>query len=157
MAPDAHPNDGELSILSCPFCGSPPDVIPWHGGPPTKKLVACTNDDCEVQPQVSGPTLYAAISNWNRRAPTPPPRNVPPSQEPARALYAVEADWAQSNGTVFGENGCGEEVLFLNTATDPHALPALRAYAVSCQRTNPQLATAIGDLLLTRLTSRETR
>lgn len=158
MASDPHPKDGELSIRDCPFCAAQPDCIPWHGGPPTKILIACTNETCEVQPQVSGPTLYTAISRWNRRAPTPtpPPKAVAPV-DLLRVVYAVEAEWAKSNGTVFGENGRGEEVLFLNSVTDPHALPALRAYAVSCQRSNPELATAIGDILLTRLTATDTR
>lgn len=61
------PND---SALPCPFCGVIPTMEPWHGGAPTKQMVHCDNDDCAVQPGVSGETTPTALANWNRREPS---------------------------------------------------------------------------------------
>lgn len=60
---------GDGEILSCPFCGKPPTVEPWHGGGPEKTMVACESERCSVAPQVTGETREKAIKNWNRRAP----------------------------------------------------------------------------------------
>lgn len=54
----------------CPFCGVRPTIEPWHGGAKTKRMVACSNDDCDVQPQVTGETNLLARDKWNRRAPS---------------------------------------------------------------------------------------
>lgn len=51
----------------CPWCGVQPTVQPWHGGRPTKKMVACNNEDCDVGPQVTGQTRKAALERWNTR------------------------------------------------------------------------------------------
>lgn len=144
-------------ILGCPFCGEQPDVLRWHGGPASKRLIACANDWCDAQPQVSGPTLHKALERWNRRAPIEAPTDEAQTIDPSHVLHVGKAEWARRYGTVFGKNGNGEEVLLLNTVRDLHALPAMRAYAMSCHRTNPQLATAIGDILLTRTTESDTR
>ena len=50
--------------LACPFCGSdPPLATQLHG----RFLVGCENDDCHVNPQVSGQSLGEAWARWNRR------------------------------------------------------------------------------------------
>jgi len=54
-------------LLGCPFCGATPTIEPWHGGGPSKRMVMCGNEDCEVSPQVTGKTRKEAIAHWNRR------------------------------------------------------------------------------------------
>ena len=55
--------------LRCPFCGEYPQIQPWHGGSRTKCMVACENDDCAVQPSVTGETKGQAVASWNTRHP----------------------------------------------------------------------------------------
>lgn len=54
-------------LLPCPFCGSTPEIEPWHGGGPRKHLISCSNDACRVFPSVTGTTKANAIKWWNRR------------------------------------------------------------------------------------------
>lgn len=55
----------------CPFCGSPAEITSWHGGAPTKVMIACVQantEACEVGPQVTGETTEEGLEHWNRRA-----------------------------------------------------------------------------------------
>ena len=60
-----------LRMKSCPFCGKIPTIQKWHGGAPTKKMISCDNDECDVQPEVTGETSTQAIKRWNKRARLP--------------------------------------------------------------------------------------
>lgn len=53
----------------CPFCGETPSVEPWHGGGTLKRMVSCGNENCYVQPEVTGSTRKQAINRWNYRTP----------------------------------------------------------------------------------------
>jgi hypothetical protein len=55
------------SALPCPFCGEQPVIQPWHGGPKTKRLIGCDNDDCAVRPAVAENTRTRALRTWNTR------------------------------------------------------------------------------------------
>jgi len=55
-------------LLGCPFCGAMPTMEPWHGGGPRKRLISCVNENCPVEPSVSGETPAKAIAKWNHRA-----------------------------------------------------------------------------------------
>lgn len=54
-------------LLPCPFCGQPPTIEPWHGGPKSKRMISCENVYCDVSPQVTGNTARKAIERWNTR------------------------------------------------------------------------------------------
>jgi len=56
-------------MKACPFCGSPAQIESWHGGPPTKVLISCSNEYCQVGPAVCGNTKHKAIAIWNHRVP----------------------------------------------------------------------------------------
>jgi len=53
----------------CPFCGKPPKIEPWHGGPKAKRLISCDDDFCPVSPSITGNTEKEAAASWNTRAP----------------------------------------------------------------------------------------
>jgi hypothetical protein len=55
-------------LTQCPFCGSSPEIEYWHGGGPNKRMIACRNDDCDVNPGVTGENERAAVAKWERRA-----------------------------------------------------------------------------------------
>ena len=59
---------GDNELLCCPFCGTIPEIEPWHGGGARKRLISCVNEDCTVGPFVTGTTKARAIAHWNRRA-----------------------------------------------------------------------------------------
>ena len=54
-------------LKSCPFCGGPAEMVPWHGGGPDKQLICCESETCEVGPSVTGETPKEAIALWNGR------------------------------------------------------------------------------------------
>lgn len=58
----------DYSLPDCPFCGSSPQVEHWHGGGPNKRMISCSNAECEVSPSVTGETLRQAVASWSRRA-----------------------------------------------------------------------------------------
>lgn len=64
---------GTGGLKDCPFCAVSPDIEPWHGGGPLKRAISCVNDDCPVQPGVTGETAREAAERWNRRAPATEP------------------------------------------------------------------------------------
>lgn len=66
----------DASLKPCPFCGSPAEVQYWHGGGPSKRLIACSGisgtlggpfQRCEVSPSVTGNTLADARRKWDQR------------------------------------------------------------------------------------------
>lgn len=59
----------EPDALPCPFCGAVAVIQYWHGGPPTKRMISCSDDSygCEVGPKVTGDTREFALRRWNRR------------------------------------------------------------------------------------------
>lgn len=54
--------------LACPFCGSRPEITPWHGGSATKMMISCEHEDCPLQPSTTGETTLEALEKWNTRA-----------------------------------------------------------------------------------------
>lgn len=52
---------------SCPWCGTQPTIQPWHGGRPSKKMVCCESEECNVSPEVTGQTRREALAAWNKR------------------------------------------------------------------------------------------
>jgi hypothetical protein len=66
-----------------------PSIQPWHGGAPTKVLIACNYDGCAVAPSVSGETRRSALARWNRRVPRTD--SVARSQDNARIREAAHA------------------------------------------------------------------
>ncbi len=56
-------------MLPCPFCGAAAEMEPWHGGAPTKQMISCSSETCDVCPMVTGETTAEAITLWNTRTP----------------------------------------------------------------------------------------
>lgn len=55
-----------MTHLPCPFCGDVP--ISTEREPPyTHYIVGCDNDDCAVEPKVSGMTQDGAWAKWDKR------------------------------------------------------------------------------------------
>ncbi len=56
----------------CPFCGSSPDISPWHGGGPYKTAVSCEGDVatswCPTFPSCTAESPESAVERWNARA-----------------------------------------------------------------------------------------
>jgi hypothetical protein len=61
------PAEIDLSLKHCPFCAAPAQVEFWHGGRPSKRMVSCSSDTCEVRPMVTGHTYKVAAARWNMR------------------------------------------------------------------------------------------
>jgi hypothetical protein len=57
----------DKALKPCPFCGSSAEIEPWHGGPPTKVLISCGDEYCQVRPSVAADTRRQAVRIWNRR------------------------------------------------------------------------------------------
>ncbi|GAA5627493.1 hypothetical protein Brsp05_02784 [Brucella sp. NBRC 12953] len=58
-------------LKPCPFCGAAAEMQPWHGGAPTKQLISCSDDQCDVGPSVTGETPEEAATRWNTRPAAP--------------------------------------------------------------------------------------
>ena len=69
QAPKADPPRYRKLLLPCPFCGSPPEMVKWHGGSKRKRLVSCVDDSCPSSPAASGETPVSAAKAWNTRSP----------------------------------------------------------------------------------------
>jgi hypothetical protein len=54
-------------MLECPFCGAFPVANPWHGGGPRKIYISCNNDECRVNPGLTGENPEEALIGWNQR------------------------------------------------------------------------------------------
>ena len=57
----------KLFLLGCPFCGVQPSIEPWHSAGPLQRMIACDNNECPVQPQVTGSRPIIAMKKWNTR------------------------------------------------------------------------------------------
>lgn len=58
----------EIEALRCPFCASPAEIEPWHGGGPKKRMIRCSSEACHVSPSVTGENRQTALRRWNTRA-----------------------------------------------------------------------------------------
>jgi len=58
---------------------------PWHGGAPTKQLISCSSEECEVTPAVTGETPEEAVERWNSRSDTAKDAEIARYREAANA------------------------------------------------------------------------
>lgn len=88
--------------LPCPFCGYDPEIEPWHGGGPRKRLISCQSDSCPVCPRITGSTRARAIRAWNtRRQPSIAElehklEEARPVLEAARKLVTATSEYRQA-------------------------------------------------------------
>lgn len=61
-----HPTKPK-DALPCPWCGTKPEMRPWHGGSVNKKMLGCVSTRCDVSPCITGETAQEAIKKWNKR------------------------------------------------------------------------------------------
>ena len=57
----------EDEALPCPFCGEPPIIQYWHGGPPTKRSIDCQSENCPIHPSACAHTEQQTLDDWNMR------------------------------------------------------------------------------------------
>lgn len=86
-------------LKPCPFCNSAPTSEPWHGGSPSKIMISCSEEDCDVNPKVTGETPSEAAAAWNRR--TTPATAADVVRVKELVWEEEEADWFSAS-TVFG-------------------------------------------------------
>lgn len=70
MTINMQPTHDNLKKLSCPFCGSQPEI--WDAGQlvldDKRFMVLCENSECLVQPHTQFfSTIKAAVTAWNKR------------------------------------------------------------------------------------------
>jgi hypothetical protein len=53
-------------IFKCPFCGSKPNIEPWHNAK-NGHMISCDNNLCAANLNVIGKTKKSAIKAWNTR------------------------------------------------------------------------------------------
>lgn len=54
-------------LLTCPFCGSEPEMMPAEVDKGLAAIVRCTWEHCAAQPSVAGYETKQAIAFWNHR------------------------------------------------------------------------------------------
>jgi hypothetical protein len=54
-------------LKGCPFCGSVPTTVPWHGGGIRRRRIGCENESCHIMPSVVGANIKVAAQRWNKR------------------------------------------------------------------------------------------
>ncbi len=72
-----------------------------------------------------------------------------------RGLYDKFSVWRKDGRSEVGEKHRGCEYFVLDLTHDPHALPAIQAYANSCGADYPQLAVDILDRAATLANERD--
>lgn len=92
-------------LLPCPFCGSAPEIEPWHGGGPLRRMISCINNSCNANCAVTGSTPALAARNWNKRTNAWQPIETIPMERDV-LLWIVDADvpWAghmQPDGNLY--------------------------------------------------------
>lgn len=78
----------EAELLPCPWCGEAPEVSD-SGDSDFGIVVACTNYDCAITPEVRGRYRSETVETWNRR------RTPAPCAEPV--ADALRLDWLEES------------------------------------------------------------